>query len=47
MSMTVRVRVPYGTSRQMVTEALELKCCLDCSERCTRKAVAPAPINNY
>ena len=42
MSMTVRGLTPYGTSRQMVTEALELKCCLDCNERCARRAVAPA-----
>lgn len=47
MSMTVRDRAPYGTSRQMVTEALEFECCLDCSERCTRNAVAPALSNIY
>ena len=42
MSMTVRGLTSYGTSRQMVTEALELECCLDGNERCTRIAVAPA-----
>lgn len=42
MSMTVRALVAYGTSRQMVTEDLELERCLGCSERCTRRAVTPA-----
>ena len=42
MSMTVRGLEAYGTSRHMVTAALELDCCLDGSERCTRRAVAPA-----